>query len=37
MNELNITGENTQLLISNRGTGAGGANTTYYGKKFEKK
>ena len=35
MNELNITGENT--IISNRGTGAGGANTNYYGKKFEKK
>jgi len=32
MNELN-----TQLPITNKGTGAGGANTNYYGKKFEEK
>ena len=28
---------NTQLPITNKGTGAGGANTNYYGKKFEEK
>ena len=27
----------TQLPITNKGTGAGGANTNYYGKKFEEK
>ena len=32
MNELN-----TQVSIINKGTGAGGANTNYYGKKFEEK
>ena len=36
MSELNTTQENTQLII-NKGTGAGGANTNYYGKKFEEK
>jgi len=35
MNEL--TEENTQLIIINKGTSAGGANTNYYGKQFEKK
>jgi hypothetical protein len=28
---------NTQLPITNKGTGAGGASTNYYGKKFEEK
>lgn len=37
MSELNVTEENTQLIIINKGTGAGGANTNYYGKKFEEK
>lgn len=37
MSELNATKENTQLIIINKGTGAGGANTNYYGKKFEEK
>jgi hypothetical protein len=37
LNELNATEENTQLIIINKGTGAGGANTNYYGKKFEEK
>jgi len=37
MSELNTTEENTQLIIINKGTGAGGANTNYYGKKFEEK
>lgn len=37
MSELNVTEENTQLTIINKGTGAGGANTNYYGKKFEEK
>lgn len=32
MNELN-----TQVPIINKGTGAGGVNTNYYGKKFEEK
>ena len=36
MSVLNTTEENTQLII-NKGTGAGGANTNYYGKKFEEK
>jgi hypothetical protein len=36
MSVLNATEENTQLII-NKGTGAGGANTNYYGKKFEDK
>jgi hypothetical protein len=40
MSELNTTEateKNTQLIIINKGTGAGGANTNYYGKKFEEK
>lgn len=37
MSELNIRPENTQLIIINKGTGAGGANTNYYGKQFEEK
>ena len=37
MNEVNTREENTQLIIINKGTGAGGANTNYYGKKFEEK
>ena len=37
MSELKATYENTQLIIINKGTGAGGANTNYYGKKFEEK
>jgi hypothetical protein len=37
MSELNATEENTQLIIINKGTGAGGANTNYYGKMFEEK
>ena len=36
MSVLNATEENTQLII-NKGTGAGGANTNYYGKNFEEK
>jgi hypothetical protein len=36
MNEIHVTEENKQLII-NKGTGAGGANTNYYGKKFEEK
>ena len=36
MSELNATEETTQLII-NKGTGAGGVNTNYYGKKFEEK
>jgi hypothetical protein len=30
-----MTDENTKLIIMNKGTGAGSANTNYYGKKFE--
>jgi len=37
MSELNATKENTQLIIINNGTGAGGVKTNYYGKKFEEK
>jgi hypothetical protein len=37
MSELNTAKVNTQLVIINKGTGAGGANTNYYGKKFEEK
>lgn len=37
MSELNATKEKPQLVIINNGTGAGGANTNYYGKKFEEK
>ena len=36
MSELNATEETTQLII-NKGTGAGGVNTNYNGKKFEEK
>ncbi len=35
--ELVMTKENTQLIITNKGTCAGGANTNYYGKQFEEK
>ncbi len=34
---MNTMEENTQLIINNKGTGAGGANTNYHGKKFEEK
>jgi len=34
MSELNATKEKPQLVIINNGTGSGGANTNYYGKKF---
>jgi hypothetical protein len=37
MSELNTTEENTQTLIINKGSGAGGANTNYYGKSLKKK
>ena len=39
MSELNSKSkeENTQSLYVNKGAGAGGANTNYYGKKFEEK
>ena len=37
MSELHATEENTQSKIINNGSGAGGANTNYYGKKFEEK
>lgn len=37
MSELNTIEEKPQLIIINKGTGAGGANTNYYGKKFEEK
>jgi hypothetical protein len=37
MSELKTTEETTQPIIVNKGTGAGGANTNYYGKKFEDK
>jgi len=37
MNESNTIDENTQISTINKGTGAGGANTNYYGKKFEEK
>lgn len=33
---MNATEENNQVII-NKGTGAGGANTNFYGKKFEDK
>ena len=35
MRGLYKTDENTKSIIINKGTGAGGANTTYYGKRFE--
>lgn len=37
MSELNATKENTQSVIINKGTGAGGAKTNFYGLKFEEK
>lgn len=33
----NLCKMDTQLIVINNGTGAGGANTNYYGKKFEEK
>jgi hypothetical protein len=35
--EIVIIEEKAQSIIINKGTGAGGANTNYYGKKFEEK
>ena len=35
--EMVIIEEKAQSIIINKGTGAGGANTNYHGKKFEKK
>jgi hypothetical protein len=37
MSEIITMNDNTQSIIVNKGTGAGGANTNYYGKKFEDK
>ncbi len=37
MSEIITVEDNTQPMIVNKGTGAGGANTNYYGKKFEDK
>ena len=37
MSKLNTIEENKPLIIINKGSGAGGANTNYYGKKFEEK
>lgn len=38
MNEIITMDDNTQsIIVNNKGTGAGGANTNYYGKKFEDK
>jgi hypothetical protein len=37
MSEIPETEENQQLINTNRGSGAGGANTNKYGKKFEEK
>lgn len=37
MNEIIIIEETPCAIIVNKGTGAGGANTNYYGKKFEEK
>jgi hypothetical protein len=37
MSEIITIEENTKPIIINNGTGAGGANTNYYGKKFEEK
>ena len=37
MNDSNTIDENTQISTINKGTGAGGANTNYYGKRFEEK
>ena len=35
--ETEIITEREINIITNKGTGAGGANTNYYGKKFEEK
>ena len=35
MSELNAIEENSQSVFINKGTGAGGANTNYYAKRFE--
>ena len=37
MSKLNTDEKNGQVTIINKGTGAGGTNTNYYGKKFEEK
>jgi hypothetical protein len=37
MSRLNISEEMNSLAFINKGSGAGGANTTFYGKKFEEK
>jgi hypothetical protein len=37
MSRLNISEEMNSLAIINKGSGAGGANTNFYGKKFEEK
>jgi hypothetical protein len=37
MSEIIRIEENVQPIIINKGTGAGGANTNYYGKQFEDK
>jgi hypothetical protein len=37
MSELKTTEENTQSILINNRTGAGGANTNFYGKNFEEK
>jgi len=37
MSEIITMDDNTLPIIVNKGTGAGGANTNYYGKKFEDK
>jgi hypothetical protein len=37
MSEITVIEENIQSIIINKGTGAGGANTNYHGKKFEEK
>lgn len=37
MSKLNTSEDNTIKIIVNKGTGAGGSDTNYYGKKFEEK
>jgi hypothetical protein len=37
MSEIIAIQDNTQSVIVNKGTGAGGSNTNYHGKKFEEK
>ena len=37
MSEITAKEESDKSLIINKGTGAGGANTNFYGKKFEEK